>query len=220
MELNNHFVIIPAYNEGKTLGEVLQEVKKYNQNIIVVDDGSNDDTYQKVQEAGVLALKHRTNLGKGAALKTGCQYALEQGAERIIVMDADGQHNPAEIPHFVTALERHEIVFGTRTVPQSMPLIMLFGNAILSRTLRWLYGIKIKDTQCGYRAFTALVYPKLQWDASDYYVETEMVVRAGKEKLKYTEIPIQTIYSDKYKGTTVLDGITIMAKMLSWRLFK
>lgn len=220
MKLNNHFVIIPAYNEGKNLGPVLLEVKKHAQNIVVVDDGSNDNTFQKAQEAEVLVLRHRTNLGKGAALKTGCEYALQQGAQRIIVMDADGQHNPAEIPSFLNALEQHEIVFGTRTVPQSMPLVMLFGNTILSGTLRRLYGIQTKDTQCGYRAFTASAYPKLQWDALDYYVETEMVVRAGKGKLKYAEIPIRTIYSDKYKGTTILDGFSIMAKMLSWRLFK
>ena len=220
MGLNNHFIIIPAYNEGKNLEPVLLEVKKHAHNIVVVDDGSQDDTPKKALEVGVLVLRHRTNLGKGAALKTGCQYALEQGAEKIIVMDADGQHNPAEIPRFAAALEQHEIVFGFRTVPQSMPLVMLFGNAILSRTLQHLYGIQVKDTQCGYRAFTSSAYPKLQWDASDYYVETEMVVRAGKGKLKYTEIPIQTIYNDKYKGTTVLDGITIMAKMLCWRLFK
>lgn len=218
--MENIAIVMPAYNEGKVISEVLIKTKNYVSNIIVIDDGSSDDTFQQAQRQGVVVLKHKTNMGKGAALKTGCQYALEQGAHKIIVMDADGQHNPEEIPRFAKALEQYEVVFGARMVPQSMPLVMLFGNAVLSKTLRGLYGIKLKDTQCGYRAFTASAYSKLQWDALDYSVETEMMVRAGKGKLKYTEIPIQTIYNDKYKGTTVLDGITIMGKMLSWRLFK
>ena len=99
-----------------------------------------------------------------------------------------------------------------------MPFILKFGNWFLNKTISFLYGIKIKDGQCGYRAFTAKAYRKLRWNASDYSMESEMIAKIGKYKLSYTEIPIKTIYSDKYKGTTVIDGVKIAFNLLLWKL--
>ena len=82
----------------------------------------------------------------------------------------------------------------------------------------FIYGIKIKDSQCGYRAFTAKAYKKIRWKASDYSMESEMLAKIGKYKLSYAEVPIETIYSDKYKGTTILDGIKIIFNLLIWKL--
>ncbi len=213
-------VVIPAHNEGERIGPVIRAAQKHVENIIVVDDGSEDDTARRAEETGATVLRHRVNLGKGAALKTGCEYALQQGAERLVVMDADGQHNPNKIPEFLAALQQHDIALGARTVPDSMPLVMLVGNKVINQTLSTLYNITITDSQCGYRSFTAAAYQKIRWEALNYYVEMEMVIKAGKKRLKYTQIPIETIYSDKYKGTTVLDGLMIVAKMIGWRLFK
>lgn len=213
-------IIIPAYNEGKTIAQVIQKTKKIIPQIIVIDDGSQDDTFTQAKGAGALALRHKVNLGKGAALKTGCDYAIEQGAQKIVVMDADGQHDPKEIPHFMKALDDHAIVFGSRQVPKTMPLVLRFGNTVITRTLRLLYGIDVNDTQCGYRGFTASAYQQLRWNALDYYVETEMIIKAGKTKLSSTQIPIETIYADRYKGTTVIDGVKIVIKMMSGRISK
>ena len=135
-------------------------------------------------------------------------------------MDADGQHNADKIPEFLTALQQHDIAFGARTMPESMPFVMLVGNRVINRTLSTLYKINITDSQCGYRSFTAAAYRCLRWEAQNYYVETEMVIKAGKNRLKYRQIPIETIYSDKYKGTTVVDGLMIVTKMIGWRLFR
>ena len=214
------FVIIPAYNEGNSIVSVIEKTKKYTQNIIVVDDGSKDNTYEQAQAQNIITLRHKVNLGKGAALKTGCEYALAQGAMKLIAMDAYGQHDPKEIPSFLKELEQHEIVFSARKVPLSMPLILRFGNKFISTLLKRLYNMNIEDSQCGYRAFTADAYPKIKWDTMNYYVETEMIIKAGKHSLKHTQIPIETIYADKYKGTTVIDGISIVGKMIGWRLFK
>lgn len=214
------FVIIPAYNEGKDIEKVIIKTKKYTKNIVVVDDGSGDDTSQRAKECGALTLKHKINLGKGAALKTGCDYALQQGAKKIIAMDADGQHDPREVPLLLSKLNEVDIVFGYRKVPQSMPLVLQFGNTVINKTMQLLYRIRVHDSQCGYRAFTDIAYQQVRWDALDYYVETEMIIRAGKKKLKYCWIPIETIYSDKYKGTTVIDGMMIVAKMIGWRLWR
>ncbi|PIN75796.1 hypothetical protein COV17_03565 [Candidatus Woesearchaeota archaeon CG10_big_fil_rev_8_21_14_0_10_36_11] len=216
----NTVVIIPAYNEEKTLRNVIHAVKKYVQDIIIVDDGSHDTTEQIVQEENVIFLKHAVNLGKGAALKTGCDYAITQNVHNIIVMDADGQHDPEKIPEFIEKLNNVNLVFGYRTLGTSMPFVLRFGNAFINKTTKILYGITVKDTQCGYRAFTAETYKKIRWNASDYSMESEMIARAGKHKVSYAQIPIQTIYADKYKGTTVLDGVSIVMKMFLWRFFK
>lgn len=215
----NYSIIIPARNEEQHIAAVVEQASKHGV-VIVVDDGSQDHTAQRAEEAGAIVLRHAVNLGKGAALKTGCDYALMKGAEAFVVLDADGQHEPNEIPTFVEALKTCDVAFGSRKVPEVMPLVLKFGNSFLSTSLRVLYGIKVKDTQCGYRAFTAAAYKSLRWDAADYFVESEMVIKAGKSKLKYGEIPIQTIYSDRYKGTTVLDGVLIVSKMILGKVTK
>lgn len=215
----NEIVIIPAYNEGKTIAEIISKTKQYIPNIIVVDDGSKDDTSLKAKNSGAIIMKHKVNLGKGAALKTGCDYALQLGAQKIVVMDADGQHQPQDIPLFLQNLNHHDIVFGCRKVPHSMPLVLRFGNKTISRMLQLLYNIRVEDSQCGYRAFTADAYSKIRWETRDYYVETEMAIKAGKKRLRSTAISIETIYADKYKGTTILDGVLIVAKMMGGKLW-
>ncbi|MBU0580497.1 MAG: glycosyltransferase family 2 protein [Candidatus Margulisbacteria bacterium] len=213
-------VIIPAYNEGKNIGSVIQEVKKYAENILVVDDGSTDLTKEIAQKKNVEVISHSVNLGKGAALKTGCDYAYKQGVENIVVIDADGQHEPKDIPRFLEALKGVDIVFGYRKQSNTMPLILKFGNRFINETLRLLFQIKVYDSQCGYRAFKSSIYPKIRWKANDYYMETEMIVKAGRNNLKHKQISIETIYGDKYKGTTAVDGVKIVGKMIGWRLLK
>jgi len=214
------WVIIPAYNEERMVEGVIKKTKKYAVNIIVVDDGSKDKTYEIAKKSKVIALKHIVNLGKGAALKTGCDYAIKKGAKILIAIDADGQHEPKEIPNFLNALKKADVVLGYRKFHKKMPFIFRLGNLFINKTTRFLYGISLKDTQCGYRAFTADAYKKMRWDALDYSMESEMISNMGKHNLRYAEIPIQTIYSEKHKGTTFLDGIKIVANMIFWRFSK
>ncbi len=213
-------VIIPAHNEEKHISKVIQNTKEYTKNIIVIDDGSTDNTFQEAINSGVTVLHHKVNLGKGAALKTWCEYALLNGATRIIVMDADGQHNPKEIPTFREHLKEKDIVFSYRIGKESMPKILKFGNWFISKVAKTLYGPELHDTQCGFRAFSAETYKKIQWESCDYSLESEMIANVGKNNLKYSQIPIATIYNDKYKGTTALDGIKIVLKMIGWRITK
>ncbi len=211
------WVVIPAYNEAAHIKQVIKSTKRYARNIVVVDDGSDDATYANAKKAGVTVLRHIVNLGKGAALKTGCDFSLSQRAQVIIAIDADGQHDPREIPKLLAALKQADIVFGYRKFTKDMPFVLKLGNIFIGTAIRLLYGISLKDTQCGYRAFTAAAYRKLRWKSLDYAVESEMIANAGRHKLKYREVEIQTIYSDKYKGTTVLDGIKIVLNMVLWR---
>ena len=133
-------------------------------------------------------------------------------------MDADGQHEPKEIPRFLDALEDKDIVFGYRKFSRNMPWVFRFGNKAINLITRILYGMNLRDTQCGYRAFTTDAYKKIRWNATDYSMESEMIAKAGRHHLKYAEIQIETIYGDKYKGTTAIDGIKIAIDMLFWRL--
>jgi len=216
----NNYVIIPAYNEGERISQVIAKVKEYTDNIIVVDDGSSDKTFAYAKEKGAVVLRHQVNMGKGAALKTGCDYALVKGAEKLVVLDADGQHQPEEIPKFLQELENNDIVFSYRKESEVMPLVLRFGNNVINTILKKTCGGHIKDSQCGYRAFTAEAYTKVRWDSRDYYMETEMIIKASKNRLKYSQIPIETIYSDKYKGTTVIDGAKIVMKMVGSKFLK
>jgi len=220
MKTKDTFAIVAAYNEEKYIGDVLKRIKKYIDEIIVVDDGSKDKTSKIAEESGAIVLRHVINLGKGAAIRTGCEYALKKGVKNIILIDADGQHDPKEIPNFLNALKDHDVVFGCRKFDKNMPIVLKFGNWTLRATTKALYGICLKDTQSGYRAFKADAYKKIRWQASDYSMESEMIANLGKTKLTYTEIPIETIYSDKYKGTTVVDGFKIIINMILWRFQK
>lgn len=216
----NNVVVIPAYNESKRIGLVLDNVKKYCENIIVVDDGSEDNTYAIAVAKGVSVLKHITNLGKGAALKTGCDYAIHNGFENIIVMDSDGQHDATLIPKFFSELEKFQLVLGYRkNIKKNMPLFKRLGNLVINSSTSLLYGTIFKDSQSGYRAFTKEAYEKIRWDSTDYSMESEMLARAVKRNIPYIEIPIPTIYLEKYKGTSILDGIKIVVNLIKWRVY-
>ncbi|MEK6808510.1 MAG: glycosyltransferase family 2 protein [Nanoarchaeota archaeon] len=216
--LEDVWVIIPAYNEENYIKGVIEKAKKYTKHIVVVDDGSKDSTKSIAEDEGVITLSHIVNLGKGSALKTGCDYVIKKLAEKIIVLDADAQHNPNDIPMFFSALENADIVFGYRKIDKNMPFILRFGNYAINKIAKLLFNIDLRDTQCGYRAFTASAYNEIRWRASDYSMESEMVANTGKKKLKYAEVPIETVYLDKYKGTTIMTGVKIVLNMLSWRI--
>jgi len=114
----------------------------------------------------------------------------------------------------------NDIIFGYRKLNKKMPLVLKFGNWFIGKTIKLLYGVNVKDSQCGYRAFTKDAYKKIRWSALDYSMESEMIAKAGRHNLRYGEVPIQTIYSDKYKGTTIIDGVKIVMNMLLWRFIK
>lgn len=214
------FAVIPAYNEENSIRQVISETKKYISNIIVVDDGSKDKTFEEAKKENVIVLKHVINLGKGAALKTGCDYAIKQEASHIIVLDADTQHEPLQIPDFLKGLDNVDVVLGYRKLNKEMPSILKLGNWFINKMTKLLYDMALHDTQCGYRAFTSDAYKQIRWKSADYSMESEMIANIGKKKLKYKEIPIKTIYTDKYKGTTLIDGIKIVCNLFWWRLSK
>lgn len=212
-----NFFVIPCYNEKERIIDVIKRINALDihKKIVVVDDGSFDGSQQAIESNfnDVLLLRHEINLGKGAALKTGCEASIKLGAEIIILMDADGQHPPEVIPEMLEKIEKEklDIVFASRKMDaQKMPVILYFGNKFLTSVTNFFSGTSISDSQSGLKAFKSSAYEKLCWKSSDYSAESEMIINAGKNNLKYGETFIDTIYNDKYKGTTPFDGIKVL----------
>ncbi len=215
------FAIIPALNEYIRMPSVLDQVLQFVDGVIIVDDGSGQPLQETLpKRERVKFVRHEINLGKGAAMTTGVAAARNLGVEAVVFLDADGQHDPREIPLLVQPLRegRADIVFGARSFHKDMPWVAKIGNIFLTTMLSWLFHIKVRDTQSGFRAFRIASYPQLRWQSPRYAVETEMLVNAGKHHVPWAEVSIRTIYLDGYRGTTVLDGIKIFINMLAWRL--
>lgn len=213
--------VIPALNELERLQRVVEAALRLVDFVIIVDDGSKTPLQEHLHLNGrVKVLRHMINLGKGAAMKTGVIWAIRQKFEAVVFIDADGQHDPSEIPGLLGPLRRGQadLVFGIRKFHGRMPLVARFGNLALTKALQFLYRIHVDDSQSGYRAMRLAAFEKINWRSPRYAVETEMIVNAGKHKVPYTQVPISTIYHDKYKGTTIIDGIRIMINMITWKL--
>jgi len=209
--------VIPAYMEGDTIGDVVRKTKSYVDYVVVVDDGSMDDTSLNSKDAD-LVIRHPVNMNKGFSMITGIEAAIREGAQVIVTIDADDQHDPSDIPRFLDALKDADIVFGSRELNKNMPFILRFGNWFLSTATYMLYGIKVSDTQSGYRAFTKDAYQKIKWKSRDYRVETEMIINAARSNLSYKELFIKTRYLCNHKGTTVVDGVKIFTSLILWRI--
>lgn len=218
-------IVLPVFNEEKKIGEVLKNLLKFNLPVIVINDGSTDLTsklinvYQK-KNRKIKCITHRINLGKGASIKTGCIAAFKYGAEAIIMMDGDGQHSVSDLPKFIETLktEKYDIIFGARKLNSKVPYIRLLGNKFSSLLVSLLFGIYVSDLVCGFRAFTKKTFRKINLSSQGYGVEAEMVILAGRHKLVSCEIPVETVYYDKFKGVTVLDAFTIFLDVLRWRI--
>lgn len=212
-------LVLPVYNEASYIGALVKGAKKHVDEVITVDDGSSDGSHEIAKKAGAIALRHRSNLRKAAALKTGAEAALKLGADIIIFMDSDGQHKPDDLPRFIEPLEKEglDIVIGVRKGGAKMPLVRRWGNRSLEIAVQLLFGITIKDIQSGFRAFRADQYVHLRWSSQGYHADAEMTVRTGKYRLKYRQIFIDTIYHDDFKGMTVVDGLKLLFQIFVWR---
>ncbi|TXH07576.1 MAG: glycosyltransferase family 2 protein [Candidatus Moraniibacteriota bacterium] len=212
------YIVVPAYNESRYLARFLDKLTKATKNIIVVDDGSRDDTTVIAKEYGVTTLTHLTNLGKGAALKTGCEYAFsKKGADAVVIMDGDDQHDATDLPKFKNALSQGaEVVLGIRSMDNRIPFGRLLGNRLLSSLIYLLFGRYIPDIPSGYKALTKLAYQKLVWNSSGYEVESELAVRLAKSKIAYATVPITTHYHGKEYGFNLLDAFAILIKIPFW----
>lgn len=214
------WIVIPAFNEAKHIAQVLKQVIKYTDRLIVVDDGSSDQTAQIASNYTPYVITHGINLGKGSALKTGCEYAFEiKNAQAVILLDGDAQHDPKEIPLIIKKLAANQIVLGARTLVSAMPVMRKWGNQFLSRVIQLLFGVYIPDILSGYKGFTRSAYQNLKWYSRHYGVEVELAIRIARYKMPFAVIPIKTIYHNYDRGMTILDVLELIIQIITWRLF-
>lgn len=213
-------VILPAYNEAKYISKVLRKIAKIPLTYVVVDDGSHDGTYEIATKFAPYVLRHKINLGKGAAMKTGAQFAFSKlHAKAVIFMDSDDQHDPTELMNFYEALSHgHELIFGVRDFSHTMPIIKVCANRFASLIVFGLFGGYIPDIPSGYKAMTKKIYEQVTWQASNYRVELEIAVRASRAKIPFHQIPIKTIYHQHDKGTTLVDVFMMIFHVIVWRI--
>ncbi len=190
-------MLIPSYNEAKTIGHLVRELKKRGLDVLVVDDGSKDNTGRIAQEEGAVVITHNENMGKGLALREGFKVILNNGYDAVLTMDGDGQHNPEAIPHFLEHLAKtkSQLIVGNRMLKsKGMPLIRWLTNKFMSFVISSICGQKIPDSQCGYRLIKGEVLEKIKLSTSKYEIESEILIEASRFKFIVDSIPIMTIY--------------------------
>lgn len=219
---SNIFVVIPAYNEDKTIKKVIEDLIDKNLNMIIVDDGSNDKTYEIANNAinktyNSYIYRHIINRGLGAALKTGIDAALAKNAEIIVTFDADGQHVVEDVFEVIKPIinSTADIVIGKRNF-EEMPLSKKRGNQVMNIITRIFYGIHAKDSQSGLRAFNRKAAEVLDIHSRGYGVSSEIIGEIKKYNLKLEEVNIKTIYTDysMSKGTDLKVGLKILFKLI------
>jgi len=221
---SNIFIVIPAFNEEKKIGEVVGEVKSNGfDQIIVVDDGSADDTLNEIKRAGALALRHKINRGKGAAVKTGIEAAKILGAEEVVTMDGDGQHNPADIKSMLRKIEKgNDVILGSRLMnKKGMPFVKVLYNHVGNFLTWYLNGLWVTDSQSGFRAYSQKALELIDTRSDRYEYDSEVIREIYRHQLKYVEVPIEVRYTDYSMGKVekqgFLNGLKTIYRMI-WSL--
>ncbi|MBM4148485.1 MAG: glycosyltransferase family 2 protein [Lentisphaerae bacterium] len=193
-------VIIPAYRESGRIGRVVRSVRSCCPDVVVVDDGSDDATGSEAREAGATVLRQEPNMGKGAALERGVEHATGAGFECVITMDGDGQHAPEDIYGFVAAYRegRKPVLIGNRMAnPDGMPFVRRMTNRYMSWLLSRRMGVRVPDTQCGYRLYRCDVVRGLLGGSERFAAESEVLLRLASRGVEIGSVPIRVIYSDE-----------------------
>jgi glycosyltransferase involved in cell wall biosynthesis len=192
--------IIPAYCEERFIGQVVRQALRNVRSVLVVDDGSFDNTATEAEAAGAKVIRHSKNLGKGAALKTGLEYAVAVEVGFFLFLDGDGQHDPAEIPIFMDAINHSQadLVVGNRMENlESMPLVRRWTNQFMSWQIGRICRRPIADSQCGFRLARKRLLPVLMAPSNRFEFESESIILAARRGFRLIFVPVRTIYTDQ-----------------------
>lgn len=220
---NDIFVVVPAYNEEKTVSQIIEGIVEDGYNVVLVNDGSKDDTLNLAIESKrkypnkIFIVSHIINRGLGAALKTGMTVAINKGAKYILTFDADGQHDIEDIAKVIKPLQegKADACIGARPL-KDMPISKSFANFVMNFLTLIFYGKKVKDSQSGLRAFTSDAAGQIDIVSSGYAVSSEFIKEISDNNLRLEEVEITTIYTPEtqHKGTDAIVGLKILFKMI------
>jgi glycosyltransferase involved in cell wall biosynthesis len=217
------WAVIPAFNAGEPLLEVTASAGRVlaPDRVLVVDDGSTDGAPERARKAGARVVRHPTNRGKGAALRTGFEIALAEGATGVVTLDADGQHDPAWIPGFLRAAAGADIVVGSRMRrPAGMPWLRVAVNRFTSRVVSGLAGARITDSQSGFRWIAARVLRAVPLESERFDAESEILIKAARLGFRIIEIPMPAVYGDEvsrvHPGRDTVRFLRLVGRSLRW----
>lgn len=189
--------VIPAYNAEATIADVVRGVLAHCDRALVVDDGSDDETSERAASAGAVVERLPSNRGKGFALRRGVEKSLAEEPSGIALLDADGQHDPRDLPQLVAAWRAGaDLVIGSRmSAAEPIPRARFWTNYIGSRILSWMTGLELPDSQCGFRLLDAAFLRRLDLRSEGYAIESEMLLKAARLGGRVEHVPIRTIYN-------------------------
>lgn len=200
MTLSDIFIIIPTYNEKKTIGHITEELCLRGFRVVVIDDGSRDRTIVEANKCGAELIVHPKNAGKGRCIREGLEYALENNCEAAITMDGDGQHSLGDIDKFIEEYKKSgaDLVLGNRLHdPKKMPFIRRCTNVCMSFIISFLITENVNDTQCGYRLISRKGIEKMKLNTVKYEIESEMIMEAKRRGLVMSSVNIDSIYGSE-----------------------
>lgn len=216
-------VLLPAYNEEVAIASMILLSSKYADEVIVIDDGSTDRTKEVSELAGATILSHNRNKGKGVALKTGFEYAKD--FDIIVTIDADGQHNPSEIPLLLKPIldDEADLVNGSRYInghETSTPTYRRVGQTVLDKTTNIASGVKITDSQSGFRAFSSKCFQCFNFDPEGFGIESDMLIEAANHNMRITEVEITVRYDvNTTTANPVVQGVSVLLRVLELMRF-
>jgi glycosyltransferase involved in cell wall biosynthesis len=193
--------VVPAYRCAATVPGVVRGTLSHGLAVLVVDDGSGDDTAAAARAAGAEVVAHGHNLGKGSALVTGFRWALRRGASHVLTLDADGQHDPAEIPRLLALAPAADLVVGRRALDLAhMPALRIVGNRVSSAFVSLFLGAPLPDTQCGFRLYSRRLLLRLPLRGGRFETETELLMRAQRLGMTIRWAEVSTLYDGDRAG--------------------
>jgi len=211
-------ILLPAYNEEVAIASMILLSSRYADEVIVIDDGSTDRTAEVSELAGATVLRHSTNQGKGVALKTGFTYA--KNFDIIVTIDADGQHNPSEIPSLIKPIEdgQADLVNGSRYIngkDTSTPKYRRVGQTVLDTATNMASGVKLTDSQSGFRAFSSVCFKYFNFDPEGFGIESDMLIEASNNNLRIMEVEITVRYDvNTTTANPVVQGFSVLIRVL------
>lgn len=202
--MSNIWIVVPAFNAEKMVGKVVKNLKEKYQNVVVIDDGSVDQTFQEAKKSGAIVLRHVLNRGQGAALATGTEFALSQGADVVVHFDADGQHQASDIANVIRPIieNKVDIVLGSRYLqPTKLPWVkkwLIHRPALILQNL--MTGLKLTDAHNGFRALNRKAVEKIEIRQDRMAHASEIINEVARHKLRYAEVSVHVIYNEFGQG--------------------